>query len=300
MQVIYIAGAGRSGSTLLEMILGNLTGFYSIGEVRYLWEYWNKDLIPCGCKKMLSECDFWSEVMKRTHLTSFELEYLSDLSTKLDRSRNLLRLETLINSKHGLVHDLIKYTELLYQSIWETSGRQIIVDSSKVPSHLLLLQQIPSIDLRVLHLIRDGRAVVYSWSKRNKRDYSMNNQEVRMGRRSSINSLIRWAMENIYTRRFSKNLPNYYVMRYENLTKNPSREIENALSEFGIENLNLTLLENSKIKLNSTHSVGGNPVRFRESSFSIETDLEWIQKMRPIEKTLLGLISKPVEFFCDS
>ena len=36
--VLYVAGAGRSGSTLLDNLLGQIPGFFSAGELRYVWE----------------------------------------------------------------------------------------------------------------------------------------------------------------------------------------------------------------------------------------------------------------------
>ena len=37
-QVLYVGGWGRSGSTLLDLALGQIPGFVSVGELRYLWE----------------------------------------------------------------------------------------------------------------------------------------------------------------------------------------------------------------------------------------------------------------------
>ena len=38
VRVLYVAGAGRSGSTVLANLLGEVPGFVSVGEVRFLWE----------------------------------------------------------------------------------------------------------------------------------------------------------------------------------------------------------------------------------------------------------------------
>ena len=36
IKVVYITGAGRSGTTLLDILLGELDGFFSAGEMRWL------------------------------------------------------------------------------------------------------------------------------------------------------------------------------------------------------------------------------------------------------------------------
>jgi hypothetical protein len=35
--VAYIVGSGRSGSTLLDLMLGRLDGWFSMGEFRHFW-----------------------------------------------------------------------------------------------------------------------------------------------------------------------------------------------------------------------------------------------------------------------
>jgi hypothetical protein len=36
--VLYVAGTGRSGSTLLARVLGEADGFVAAGELRYVWQ----------------------------------------------------------------------------------------------------------------------------------------------------------------------------------------------------------------------------------------------------------------------
>src|SRR2546423_11254588 len=57
-KILYIAGWGRSGTTLFDNILGQLDGFFSGGELRYVWEG-----RLCGCGVLVSECEIWSEVL---------------------------------------------------------------------------------------------------------------------------------------------------------------------------------------------------------------------------------------------
>ena len=43
------AGSGRSGSTLITTVLGQLDGCFAAGELRYLWQRGMVDNRPCGC-----------------------------------------------------------------------------------------------------------------------------------------------------------------------------------------------------------------------------------------------------------
>ena len=56
-KVLYIGGFGRSGSTLVERILGQLPGFCSAGEIVFLWQRGLIDGQLCGCGVPVPECD---------------------------------------------------------------------------------------------------------------------------------------------------------------------------------------------------------------------------------------------------
>src|SRR5580692_3233646 len=71
--VLYIAGTGRSGSTLLASLLGEVDGVFSAGEVRYLWQRGLAESRLCGCGVPVRECLIWSRVLAESgHLDSPE------------------------------------------------------------------------------------------------------------------------------------------------------------------------------------------------------------------------------------
>ena len=45
-------------------------------------------------------------------------------------------------------------------------GRKTIIETSKDPTFACLLMRMPSSDVRIVHLVRDSRAVAYSWTRR--------------------------------------------------------------------------------------------------------------------------------------
>ena len=53
-----------------------------------------------------------------------------------------------------------------YNAIREVSGCSVIVDSTKGPPSATLLRLVPSIELSVIHLVRDSRGVAFSWQKK--------------------------------------------------------------------------------------------------------------------------------------
>jgi len=48
-KIILIAGHSRSGSTLLDRLLGEMDGFVTVGELRCLWIRGLREDQLCGC-----------------------------------------------------------------------------------------------------------------------------------------------------------------------------------------------------------------------------------------------------------
>src|SRR4029079_12835833 len=57
-------------------------------------------------------------------------------------------------------------TEALYSAVGEVAGTRRLVDSSKSPLYATFLRRLPNIDLRLVHIVRDPRATVYSHLRR--------------------------------------------------------------------------------------------------------------------------------------
>ena len=77
LNIIYIMGYGRSGSTLLDIILGNHSEIESLGEVAFL----HQDLYQgglCSCLNSYADCPFWSQVLQK-HLKAVSPHSAKDL-----------------------------------------------------------------------------------------------------------------------------------------------------------------------------------------------------------------------------
>ena len=163
--VLYIAGVGRSGSTLLDTLLGQLDGFVSVGELRNLWLRGLTDGWPCGCGAPVRECPFWSAVLEAAFGSagSVSVEAMRELQAHTVRTRHLPALWW--STAHGPSDSVKRYGEVLsrlYHGIAEVSGARVVVDSSKHPSDALVASTLKGLELYVLHLVRDPRGVAFS------------------------------------------------------------------------------------------------------------------------------------------
>lgn len=63
MNILYIAGYGRSGSSILSRLIGQHPAFMSLGELGRLEEFVRDDR-DCTCSLPLSTCPFWGPMLQ--------------------------------------------------------------------------------------------------------------------------------------------------------------------------------------------------------------------------------------------
>jgi hypothetical protein len=195
VKVLKITGLGRSGSTILDVVLGNHPQIESVGEVGNLIRNgWisreslrgidpKRLRVPlCTCGKRLDvlyvdtpdeACPFWSSVrrewVERTDRDSIESYPKLQDDFELKRPALLVqRLLRVLYEKRRASAPFRSYARLtldFFESIRAVSGKPIIVDSSKSPVRAYALGMVPGIDLYVVHLVRDGRGVITSLRK---------------------------------------------------------------------------------------------------------------------------------------
>ena len=151
VSVLYIGGWGRSGSTLLDRVLGQVPGVVSLGEVRELWQRGWVENRPCGCGAPFADCPFWTEVGRRAFggWASLDRDEVLRLRYSLDRpwATPMLLGRRSVGFMGRRAATYTSILDTLYRALGDVSGAKVIVDSSKLPSHALLLRRVPAIDL---------------------------------------------------------------------------------------------------------------------------------------------------------
>lgn len=62
VDLLYILGTGRCGTTFLDVMLGQQEGLWTVGEV-HLLDVWLNGDNQCGCGLRVAECGFWRGVL---------------------------------------------------------------------------------------------------------------------------------------------------------------------------------------------------------------------------------------------
>lgn len=169
MIVWYVAGYGRSGSTVLGTLLQALPKVVHVGELGELPRVVQAGEL-CSCGRIIGACDHWSQILHswRGERDRESLETLSryDTGGQLHRVRRLVC--DLVRDSCA-VDEYLGETKALLEAIRLHTGAEVIVDSSKDPLRAVLLSRIDGLDLRVVHLTRDCRAVSASLLKSHNR-----------------------------------------------------------------------------------------------------------------------------------
>jgi hypothetical protein len=194
------------------------------------------------------------------------------------------------------------YTQALskvYRAIAEITQGAIIVDSTKDPPYVLAIRQLPIVRLRVVHLVRDSRGVVFSWQKKVDRPELSGipgKEHLSLGGIPLLKSAPEWMLRNLLFHSIrSMSTPCLFV-QYESLLAKPSFEISRILAFAGNSNPSAQIegLTDTKYESKLQHTVGGNRIRFLRGPVQLRLDESWKRDMRRRDRFLVTLITFPL------
>jgi len=297
IRVLYIGGLGRSGSTILDRMLGQLPGYFSAGEIRDLWQRGVRQNRLCGCGAPFAECPFWSAVGLDAY-GGWERVDVDEVIALKDRVDRHSRMPLLISPKMWppFSKKLGRYVDILtplYRSIQRVGNTEVIIDSSKAPSTAYVLRQMPELDLRTVHLVRDPRGVAFSWNKKVRRPDAVG--MVHMHRYPPYRTAMRWITRNAQMRLLGKLGIPRVPARYETMIAEPRGEVARILEALGLEFAegDLGHISEGAVDLAPNHTVMGNPVRMHIGRLELRLDEEWRSAMGRRQRDMVTLLTRP-------
>jgi hypothetical protein len=156
-KVIYVMGAGRSGSTILGVALGNCADVFFAGE---LDKWLPREGAPK--RKDRERAEFWRTV--KTRVADPATVRAGQPHRYLERSSALFRLSRR-GARRRLRGPYRRVMSELYGAVASTAGTAYVVDTSHYPLRARELQALSSVDLYLLLLVRDPQDVVASFAK---------------------------------------------------------------------------------------------------------------------------------------
>jgi hypothetical protein len=285
LTVLYITGWCRSGSTVLGNVLAEAPGVVHVGELRYLWlngvlgEGSNS---RCGCGLPLTGCGRWSKVLDMVR---------PEDRTLREHATDVVRWQAGCRTRHTWsvlrrppANGWPATLAATYRAIADLTGAEVIVDSSKFASDAALLTHLPGIRPAYVQLIRDPRAVAWSWLQ--PKDYT--------GRRGALNSTYYWTGFNLAGEAVGRARRDASVhMRYEELTRHPRAAVSRVLELIGRAYAN-PVAEDGTVELGGNHTVTGNPNRFERGRTAIAEDLRWRSKLPARDRAATTAMALPL------
>ena len=247
-KIVFIGGSGRNGSTLLGRILGSLPRAACIGEapIFLLDPRRPRDRHPCSCGQLYTACSFWHGIDGQ--ITPADRRAADErLRLRVFFRPGGMRVDATFRRCQAAIERI--YTHAL---ITAGNGTTTLIDTTKHPAYAWAAATLPGVDFRFIHLIRDPRGVVDSWSRA--KGY--------IGAYPAWRSTAWWIGFHLGAERLAHRVPSLTV-RYEDFIMNPRNTLARILDFLGISPENgQYLITGNEWVLGDDHLLGGNPDKF--------------------------------------
>lgn len=301
VRVLFIVGKGRSGSTILNSMLGEVPGVFGAGELRRLWDWSLRQGVRCGCGEDVLDCSLWSKVLDE----GFGIR---------SREGDAERIQAILRDYHAVAHwhkaprlfarrrvggweALRRYaatTQVLFRTIADVTGAQVVVDSSKSPLYPAVLGLVDGIDGSVVHLMRDPRAVGFSWQKI--KQVHDRGEGATMPRYGPLHTSASWSLRNLTSEMIARRWPRDRVMqlRYEEFSREPRTSVGRLVELMGLPVADLPFVDEHTAVLNPNHTACGNPNRMNTGEVAIRHDNAWETQMDSRSRHIISALTWPL------
>ena len=262
------------------------------GEARHIWSRGVDQGQLCECGRPFDRCGFWSRVLDEAYSGAADRARndLAALIPQIDRLRHIpSNVMSMIGSRRPS-EALQTYGDRLtplYEAIHRVSGAALVIDSSKDPSYLVALRATQRVDVKVVHLVRDSRAVAYSWTRQKLRPEIHWDKQF-MSTLPPKKSARRWMEDNTAVELFGLFGTNMTRVRYEDFATHPGRCLDGLIDELALRRSPAFTRDGAR------HSFSGNPMRFDVMPVSISLDNAWTSGLSSADRRWVSILTAPL------
>jgi hypothetical protein len=220
------------------------------------------------------------------------VEAMLRLHDRVARIRRIRRLER--GGDAAFEAAVVEYGDVwrrLYGELAAATGARVVLDASKDLGSLYFLARVADLEVAVVHLVRDPRAVAHSWSRYKLRPEFVDRQ-VYMNRHGALDVAWRWWYSNRLAERARRHFADFLTLRYEDFVAAPRRHLEALCALAGLESPGLEFLAGQEASLTRTnHTLSGNPMRFADGPVAIRPDTGWRDPRGARRAAVVGLLT---------
>jgi hypothetical protein len=298
-KVLFVVGMARSGSTLLTALLNRVDGFAGLGETHVYWELAGGEE-RCGCGRSLAECELWGALYREQLGRGVDHVELRDSFRAFVRPRPSSQLRGLLARRGGSggarLRRYVEATEETYSWLAERTASGVLVDSSKLPTAADLTAAADSMDVYLVHLVRDPRAVAHSLARQRREEGDRSLSGALRYLAAVAKASLDWTLRNAYAeaklRRGSSR--RYLRLRFEDLTREPRATVARLLGLVGADPASDVFVSADTVVLGENHILTGNSVRFQRGSVTIAPAEKWRNEMPLHAQLLATLLALPL------
>lgn len=293
VKVLYVAGFERSGSTIVNRVLGQIDGFVAWGELRDIWQHGIIENRRCTCGALFRDCPAWTKILDEA-FGEVERVKAPEMVRLLKKTRAsvLPHYFGVLTEKflRSSVEEYLKNLESLYRAIQTTTGSEVIVDSTKASWYGYVLGMLSTIDLYVVHVVRDPRGVCYSLQQRKLKG------ELECQWYNPVHASLSWNLKNSAVEMLLNRFPERYLrIKYEDFVQNPKTAVESVLNLVQEKVTQLPFRDDFTVKMSVDHIFAGSPSSRSEiGAVKLQLDERWKSKMKPIDKAIVTSITYPL------
>jgi hypothetical protein len=283
MDLVYIASASFSGSTLLTFLLNTHAQIATIGEMK--GDSMDVERYRCSCGMPIGRCEFWQRLVAgiRARGVPFDLAdvwtqagfrvpgapLINRIAGHRHRSWALERCRDVVlafsPAWRRAFERIVRTNEVFVRTVRDLTGRSIFVDASKSAVRMKYLRRIESFRIKVIYLIRDGRGVMLSNMKHLGMPPPIAAHEWVSAQREISCALKVFAP------------PSRLLVRYEDLCREPKSVMAPVFHFIGVDP-GEAVADFRAVE----HHILGNAMRL-ESRAEIQVDTRWRTELGPAE-----------------
>ena len=274
INIIYLLGAGRSGTTMLTTVLNNHPKIFAVGEMHQFLDY-VKDNKDCSCGAFLTDCLFWSQILQEIDVSKINNPEVVSFSNELEKHYNIPRhfINRVPNRSYSTIID----------TVFETINRKVetpwILDSSKYIARYLLLKKNKNLNVKGIYMVRDIRGVIHSFGK--------NVQTPK----KPLQAITYYCLINLWGELVNAFHRQVIKIRYEDFVDNP----ESVLKKIETHVFGEASLAPLKLKENTfdiPHIIAGNRLR-SEKKIAIKKDIAWKENINRTKQIMYYILAFP-------
>lgn len=315
VRLVYILAASHSGSTLLAMLLNSHRDVCTVGELKAT-SLGDPERYRCSCRALIRQCAFWNGISEDLDRQGYRFE-VTDAVTDV-RSIGSVWVRRVLRPLHrGRVLELVRDIVLAFSPVWRRqypaiqslsvavmravlrrTGKQVIVDSSKVALRLKYLLRNRELDVRVIRLVRDGRGVALTYMDpsdfADSRDPSLRGGGMGGDRRGEMLDMAAAAHEWRRSNEEAESVLRYlgrerqFVVRYEDLCTAPESWLPRIFEFIGVDPAAY-----AQDFRKAEHHVVGNGMRL-DSDAEIRLDERWRSALSIGDREVFDRVAGPL------